>query len=276
MKTLENRVAVITGAGGGVGRCLATQLAASGCHLALVDINAEALQGTEAAVKAAARQVKVTQHCVDITDKEQMSALAAEVERQHGGVNILINNAGITIQKSFSTHSISDWERMININIWGVLYGCHYFLDGLRRADEAHIVNMSSMSAFMGLPNQSSYCATKSAVQGLSESLWAELADEGVGVTSVHPGAIKTDMIKATLAESDNLAAAKQNYEFAQRTGVTPEHAAERIIDAIRHKRLRIRVGKDSVMVDLLKRLLPKAIHKPMLKVNRDQKAITE
>jgi short-subunit dehydrogenase len=260
MKEFKGRVAVITGAGGGVGRCLAEALASRGCHLALVDISPDALKA--AAESVASHGIRTSQHRVDVTSREQMAALPDAVLAEHGQVNLLINNAGITYQKSFATHRIEDWERIVGINWWGVLYGCHYFLDALQAAGEAHIVNMSSMSGYVALPAQTSYCATKAAVRLFSESLWGELAKLNIGVTSVHPGAIKTDMIQATLASSDDVEAAKRNYEMAQRIGVTPEHVAERIIKAIERKSIRIRVGKDAVLLDVLKRLFPVGLQK--------------
>jgi short-subunit dehydrogenase len=262
MKTLKDRVAVVTGAGGGLGRALASELASRGSHLALVDVNAETV--AETASMLGEGPLKVTQHVVDVRDAAQMEALASEVLAAHSRVNLLINNAGITLQKSFATHSLADWERMIGINLWGVIHGCHFFLEALRAADEAHIVNISSMSAYAGLPSQSSYCATKAAIKGLSESLWAELAAEGIGVTSVHPGAIKTEMIQATVAESDDVAVAQRNYELAQRMGIEPERAAVLIAEAVLKNKLRVRVGRDAMLLDCLKRLLPVAIHRPM------------
>ncbi|MBW2427099.1 MAG: SDR family NAD(P)-dependent oxidoreductase [Deltaproteobacteria bacterium] len=260
MKEFKDRVAVITGAGGGVGRCLAQALAARGCHLALVDISPDALEATAKSV--ASHGIRTSQHVVDVTRREQMAALPEAVLAEHGQVNLLINNAGITYQKSFATHSIDDWERIVGINWWGVLYGCHYFLEALQASGEAHIVNMSSMSGYVALPGQTSYCATKAAVRLFSESLWAELEKLNIGVTSVHPGAIKTDMIQATLAQSDDVAAARRNYEMAQRIGVTPEHVAERVINAIERGSIRIRVGKDAVLLDVLKRLFPVGLQK--------------
>jgi short-subunit dehydrogenase len=123
------------------------------------------------------------------------------------------------------------------------------------------------MTGFVGLPMQSSYCATKAAVKGLSESLWAELAAEGIGVTSVHPGAIRTEMIQATLDESDDLAFAQRSYDLAQRTGIGADRAAAKIVAAVRRGKLRVRVGKDAVLLDLLKRWFPVAIHKPMRRI---------
>ena len=260
MKDLQGKVAVITGGAGGVGSALAARLADRGCHLALVDISEEAL--TKVVNELSVKNINITSHFVDITDKAQMSELPAKVLAAHGKVNILVNNAGITYQKSFETHSIEDWEKIIAINWWGLLYGCHYFLDALKDSGEGHIINLSSMSAFVGLPGQTSYCATKAAVKLLSESMWAEMEKLNIGVTSVHPGAIKTGMIQATLKNSDDLEAAQRNYELAQRIGVTPEHVAARIIKAIQKKDLRIRVGKDAILLDLLKRWFPVGIQK--------------
>jgi len=265
MKVLKDRVAVITGAGGGLGRALALELGGRGCHLALADVNAGALEESAAAVAGCG--VKVSRHVVDVTDRERMRAFPAEVLAEHGKVNLLINNAGITLQKSFENHSLEDWDRIVGINWWGVLYGCHFFLEALRAAGDAHIVNLSSMTGFLGLPMQSSYCATKAAVKGLSESLWGELASQGIGVTSVHPGAVRTEMIQATLAESDDLAFAKRSYALAQRTGIDADRAAKKIVDAVTRGRLRVRVGRDAVILDVLKRLLPSAIHKPMRRI---------
>lgn len=271
MKSFTNRVAVITGAGGGIGGALAADLAGRGCHLALVDVNAESVAKTANAL--AGSSVKVSQHVVDVTDAAQMEQLPGEVLAAHGAVNLLINNAGITLQKSFETHSLADWERVIGINLWGVLYGCHFFLDALRAADEAHIVNLSSMSGFLGMPGQSSYCATKAAVKGLSESLWAEFAVYGIGVTSVHPGAIRTEMIQATIAESDDIAAAQRNYDLAHKIGTDADRAAQIILEAVEKKKLRVRIGRDAVLLDWLKRLLPVGIHKPFLRLARQQLA---
>ncbi len=249
-------VAVITGAGGGVGGAVAAALAEKGCALALVDISAEGLAKTAGSLPSNAG--KVTQHIVDVTSKEAMQTLRDEVLAAHGGVNILINNAGITLQKSFSTHSLKDWERMVGINLWGVIYGCHFFDEALGQAEAAHVVNLSSMSSFLGLPGQSSYCATKAGVQLLSDSLWAEWGLRGIGVTSIHPGAIRTNMIMATLEESDDVEQAKKNFEMAHKTGVDPEYVAGKIIRGIEKNRKRVKVGKDAHLFHIIMRFFPR------------------
>lgn len=255
MDIKKGHVAVITGAGGGLGGALAQGLAAKGCALALADISPEALAKT---VKSLPSEVaNVTQHIVDVTDRKAMEKFRDDVLAQHGGVNILINNAGITLQKNFSTHSLSDWDRMIGINLWGVIYGCHFFDDALTEADNAHLVNLSSMSAFLGLPGQSSYCATKAGVQLLTDSMMAEWNLKNIGVTSVHPGAIRTNMIMATLEESDDIEQAKKNFDMAHKTGVDADYAATKIIRAIEKNKHRLKIGKDAHIFQFIQRFMP-------------------
>ena len=261
MKINKGSVAVITGGGGGIGRCLAQALAAKGCNLALVDINDDALNETLAAVSDYG--VKTTLHKADVTSFESVEALAADVLAQQGKVNILINNAGITIQKSFETHSIEDWHRVIGINLMGVIHGCKAFLPALKaiaKTEGAHIINMSSMAGLLGLPNQASYSSTKAAVRAISESLHAEHLHDNIGVTSVHPGAIKTKMILATLHESDNIEEAQKSYKMVEKIGNSPEYAAKRIVRAIEKRNIRIRIGKDAVILDILKRFFPNSL----------------
>jgi short-subunit dehydrogenase len=271
MKNFNNKVAVITGAGGGIGGALAKALARRGCHLALVDYNPDMLEKTLSTLTET--NVKLSKHIADVTDKKRMAALPDEIVAEHGRVDLLINNAGITLQKSFDTHSIEDWERILNLNFWGVLYGCKFFKPFLEKSKEAHVVNMSSMTGMLGLPAQSSYCATKAAVKGLTESLWAEWGAAGIGVTSVHPGAIKTDMMQATLKDSDDLAAAQKNMEMVAKIGMAPDAAAEKILRAVQKKKMKVLVGKDAVIMDAMKRFTPGLIHGLFAKVARKQLA---
>ena len=255
MKLTGETVAVITGAGGGLGSALARDLAERGCHLALVDISEDALEKTKASLSSKAGTVSL--HKVDVTDRSQMEALKDAVLSKHGQVNLLINNAGITLQKNFSTHTMEDWDKIIGINLWGVIHGLHYFDEALHSAKEAHVVNLSSMSSFVGLPAQSSYCATKAAVELLSTSLWAEWGAQGIGVTHVHPGAIRTDMILATLEDSDDIEAAKKNYEIAMKMGIDADKAATKIIKAVEKNKKKIRIGKESFIFDYVSRFTP-------------------
>jgi short-subunit dehydrogenase len=268
MKIEKGCVAVITGGGGGIARCLAQALAAKGCNLALVDINDDALNENLAALSEYG--VKTTLHNADVTSFESVQALAAEVLAQQGKVNILVNNAGITLQKSFENHTMADWQRVIGINLMGVIHGCNAFLPALKKAGQnegAHIINMSSMTGFVGLPNQASYSGTKAAVRAISETLHAEHLHENIGVTSVHPGAIKTKMILATLQESDDIKTAEKSYKMVEKIGNSPEYAAKRIVSAIEKNEIRIRIGKDAVIMDILKRFLPNSFSRKISKL---------
>ena len=267
MTELAGKVAAITGAASGIGRAVAIEMARHGCNIAIADIDRAGMDETQRLIASAASDVKVTIHRVDVSSAASVEQFAGEVVTEHGAVHLIFNNAGITLQKRFENHSLDDWQRMIGINLWGVIYGCKFFIPALRASGGGHIVNTSSMAAFLGLPTQSSYCATEAALKGLYVALWAELAGEGIRLTSVHPGAVMTEMIQATLAESDNMAIAQKNYKLAQAFGVSPELAAKIIVRAVRKNRMRVRVGFDSVLLDVLKRLLPRAIHWPMGKL---------
>ncbi|MGE3672806.1 MAG: SDR family NAD(P)-dependent oxidoreductase, partial [Polyangiaceae bacterium] len=174
MKQFKGRVAVVTGAASGIGRATALELAAAGCHLALADLNEAGLES--ARKQAEALGVRVTTHRVNVADLKAMERFVDEVVAAHGGVNILINNAGVAATSAFEEQSLSDYEWLVGINFWGVVYGCKLFLPHLKRADEAHIVNISSMFGLTGIPTQTAYCATKFAVRGFTESLWVELS----------------------------------------------------------------------------------------------------
>jgi len=132
---LQGKVAVITGAGSGIGRAIAKGLAKRSCHLALVDVSAQGLEQTLALLPVSS--AKYSLHVVNVTSEEAMKKLPEEVIKEHGVVDMLFNNAGTTIERSFDAHSMDDWRFMINLNLYGVLYGCHYFLPHLRVRPEA-------------------------------------------------------------------------------------------------------------------------------------------
>jgi NAD(P)-dependent dehydrogenase (short-subunit alcohol dehydrogenase family) len=260
MQELAGKTAVVTGAGSGIGRALARALAAEKCRLALVDIDAAGLEETRRLIAG----VPVSTHLASVADRERMAALPAEIQAEHGAIHLLFNNAGITISEPFEDSSLERLELVIGVNLWGVLYGCHYFLPYLKQAGEAQIVNTSSMAGFLGLPNQASYSLTKAAVKSLSETLRVELAVHGIGVTSLHPGAIKTNIMKAAVRYGGDAEETARLEELVMRFGMAPEKLAVRAIRAVKRNRMRQRIGFDSYLMDWLKRLLPVAIHAPL------------
>jgi len=251
-------VAAVTGAASGIGRATAERLAAEGCALALIDLDEGRLKEVGAAVEGLG--VRATCHVADVADAERMQALPSEIAAAHGGIHILVNNAGVSVLKNFEDHSLEDFQWLIGVNFWGVVHGCKFFLPELRKADEAHIVNISSMFGFVGVPGQSSYCASKFAVRGFSESLWAELRGSSVGVTSIHPGGVSTGITRTVRVKSEEARAQLQ--ESFDKYGHPPEDVARGIVKGIREEKLRVRVGIESYVVDWIKRLLPVGFHR--------------
>jgi len=263
LRVLAGRTAVITGAGSGIGRALAQAFGSEGCRLALVDVDPIGLEQTRRLLSG----VPVTTHVANVADRARMAALPAEIQAEHGAIHLLFNNAGVTISEAFEDSTLERLEFVIGVNLWGVLYGCHYFLPYLKQAGEAHIVNTSSMAAFLGLPNQTSYSLTKAAVKSLSESLRVELAGSNIGVTSIHPGAIKTQIMKAAARYGGDAEETARLEALVMRFGMAPERLASRVVRAVKRNRMRQRIGFDAYLLDWLKRLLPVAIHTPFRRV---------
>lgn len=254
---LAGKVAVVTGAASGIGRALAEVLARRGCSLALADIDEAGLAETARRVEAAGRRASA--HVVDVADWDGVLALADAAVAAHGGVDLLVNNAGVSVTGTLEEQSIEDLRWIVGVNLWGVIHGCKAFLPHLRRRPEAHIVNVSSVFGLIGLPTQSSYCATKFAVRGFSEALWAELADARIGVTVVHPGGVRTNIVRAS--RTADPAAREAMIERFERRAVSPEHVAEQIARGVERGALRVRVCRETYAVDWVKRLFPAGVH---------------
>lgn len=255
MRSFADRTAVVTGAGGGIGRATAEALAHRGCQVALVDLDAQALDGTADLLRRAGHRAST--HVADVTDAERMSSLADEVVDTHGGCNILVNNAGVTSAGAFEAETLDDLRWIVDINIWGVVNGCRAFLPALHQADEAHIVNMSSMVGLLGLPHNASYSLTKAAVRGFTEALRSELVTTSIGVTVVFPGAIRTGITASARGQEADRLAQMGTSRFAPLVMRPPSAVARRIVAAIEHDRARCVVGPDARAVDAFVRLLP-------------------
>ncbi|MGL4565095.1 MAG: SDR family NAD(P)-dependent oxidoreductase [Halioglobus sp.] len=251
MKQIKDRVAVVTGAGSGIGRALSLELARCGARLALVDVDASRLRDVKAAIEVLGGVASV--HQVDVSSKQQMSLLPQQVVAEHSAVHLLFNNAGVSVNHSFMEQELDDLEWITGINYWGVMYGCKFFLPYLLQADEAHIVNLSSSAGLTGMKGQSSYSATKFAVRGLSECLYIELAGTSVGITCVHPGAVATNILAAARMESSHREKMLRFFHMA----MPAEKAARLILRAVRKRRFKLVFCVDSRILDVLKRLAP-------------------
>ena len=259
MSFLSEGVAVVTGAGSGMGRCLAKQLAAMGSGLALSDVNEKGLNETVELLGAA--KAKVTQHIVNVADEAQVKAFADEVAAQHGRATVLFNNAGVALLGNFEEISLKDFRWLMDINFWGVVYGVTHFLPMLKKEKRAHIVNTSSLLGFFGAAGQSAYCASKFAVRGFTESLHHELAGTNVGVTCVHPGFIRTAIAKhAKPGERTGTNLHRESVARFDRVARTdPEVAAAKILRGVEKGKARILIGADAYFVDIWQRLKPES-----------------
>ena len=258
MDQLKDRVVVVTGAASGIGLQLAIQLIQQGAHVALVDVREEGLQQARKTLEAnhTPGNQRITYHQVDVSDAEQMQQLAIEVHQAHQQIDILINNAGIAIGKRFAEQSLEEFQKVININFSGVVYGIHAFLPFLKQANNAQIVNVSSIGGYATAPTFSSYSCAKYAVRALSETLWQELPE--INVLSVYPGGIRTELgaNSAIISEADTPG---QDNNSAR---TSAESAAQQIIKAIKKRRQRLFIGADAKILYVLERITPKGLNR--------------
>ena len=247
MKNLNNKVVVITGAGSGIGRALAVNLARKGSLLALSDVDEAGLAETVAlANQAGAPEVRSDR--LDVADRDAFAAYAAAVASHFGRVNVVINNAGVALAGEVADLSYDDMEWITRINFWGVVHGTKEFLPHLIASGDGHVVNLSSLFGLVAMPGQSAYNATKFAVRGFTEALREEmlLGKHRVGVSCVHPGGIKT-----AIARNARVAATEDKQKTAdlfdkKLAKMTPERAAEIIVRGIEKNQARVLVGMDA------------------------------
>lgn len=250
-------VAVVTGAGSGIGRALVGRLAEERCPLALADIDEAGLAKTAAAL--ARKRVEVTTHVLDVSDEAGVRAFAEDVVARHGRATLLINNAGVALLGRFEEISLDDLRWLMGINFWGVVYGVKYFLPILKKQPRAHIANLSSVFGIVAPAGQSAYCASKFAVRGFTEVLRHELEGTSVGVSCVHPGGIRTAIVQRARLGAGAAPATRDEVlaRFGKLAKMPPEAAAARIVRGIERGEPRILVGLDAVRMDFLQRLRP-------------------
>ena len=247
MKTLHDKVTVITGAGSGIGRSLAVQAAQHGALLAISDVNDAGLAETVDLVKAAgARELRSDR--LDVADRAAIEAYAADVAEQFGRVNVVVNNAGVALACDFADLDPDDVDWIFDINFWGVWHGTRAFLPHLIASGDGHVVNLSSLFGLISMPGQSAYNATKYAVRGFTEALREEMLIAGhpVGVTCVHPGGIKTGIARNARVSAREDQSATAEFFDKKLARMTPDKAAETIWRGVRRNQARVLVGVDA------------------------------
>ncbi|HKG59269.1 MAG TPA: SDR family NAD(P)-dependent oxidoreductase [Pyrinomonadaceae bacterium] len=252
---LDGRTAVVTGAASGIGRAIAVSLARRGCNLAIADIDEAGLADTAEMI----RDVRVSRHRLDVANRVAVAQFPDVVAAEHGGADVLVNNAGVAVGGTFEQVSDEDFEWLFEINFWGVVRMTRAFLPLLRASEDARVVNLSSVYGLVAPPEQTAYSASKFAVRGFSEALRHELDGSGVGVSVVHPGGIATSIVKnarlpAGVTEDE---IARRHEKYRKLLRLPPEIAGETIVRGIERRESRILIGSDAKVISLISRLWP-------------------
>lgn len=254
MEGFAGKVAVVTGAGSGIGRSLAVELARAGARLAISDVDTDGLADTEARVKAIGASVKADR--LDVTERERFATYADEVQQHFGVVNQIYNNAGIAFFGEVVNSEFSDFERVMNVNYWGVVNGTKAFLPHLIASGNGHVVNVSSIWGIFAAPGQSAYNSAKFAVRGFTEALRQEmmLSGDPVKVTTVYPSGVKTAIARnATGSDGLDMGELADMFDNQLAKG-SPDHAARGILNGVRKNKARVLIGPGARTFDLVVR----------------------
>lgn len=267
MSSFAGKVAVVTGAGSGIGRRLAQGLADRGASLALADVDPDALAETTRLVEA--RGASVRSDVVDVADSTAVATWADETAEHFGRVDQLYNNAGIGMTSDIDTTEIEATRRVMDVNFWGVVHGTLAFLPHLRASGDGHVVNISSLYGLLAVPSKSAYVAAKFAVRGYTEALRTEmlLSDEPVQVTCVHPGGVRTNVARNGIVGPGYDGNKIVELFETKLARTAPEVAAEVILKGVAANRARVVIGIDAKLLDLFVRLTGSYYQRPLARL---------
>lgn len=272
MKSFSQKNAVVTGAASGIGRALAIALSKEGCNLALADIDTDGLQETKSLVNPS---VICSLHLLNVSDHQAVYAFSEDVIKQHKAVHIVINNAGVGIaNKDVIDMEYEDFEWLMGINFWGMVYGTKAFLPYLLAEEEAWLANVSSVFGMISVPTQSAYNSSKFAIRGFTEALRQEVAQNKLHISSIHPGGIKTNIVKNSRGFFSDNDREEKVKDFDSMAMTTPDKAARTIIKGMKRNKKRILVGPDAWVIDKIQRLFPVGYPKILGKAFRKTVAI--
>ena len=253
--TLADKLAVVTGAGSGIGRATALAFAAEGARVAACDVDQGRLDSLRAELGDRAHEVRK----VDVADRAQMASFADAV----GVADIVVNNAGVAVGGTFLDTSLDDWDWLLGVNLKGVVHGCHFFIPKMvARGSGGHVINISSIFGIFPAPNTSAYVASKFAVLGMSQSLRAELAPHKIGVTAICPGMIATQIVADSRMSAGISPRKEKVVGIFRERGLAPAKVAEAILDAVRTNPAVRTVGKDAWAIHQLVKVAPRAAQK--------------
>ena len=266
MTEIKGKLAIVTGAASGIGRGTALELAKRGARLAISDLDRTGLAETAKRIEALGGQV--TTYLLDVADRDAVYAFAQEIETTHGGADIVINNAGVAQIARVDELSYEDFEWVMNIDFWGMVYGTKAFLPQIQKKGEGHIVNVSSIFGIVAVPSQAAYNSAKFAIRGFTEALRHDMKGTRIKVSCVHPGGIKTNIVRNARFLQSTQATAREEAAsgFDKMAMTTPEKAGRVIVNGIAKNKERILIGFDAKAIDWLQRLLPASYGKIMFR----------
>lgn len=252
MYELKDKVVLITGAGSGIGKALAKQLAAKGARLALADWDENGLAATAAEIGAPTVSAKL-----DVADRAAFEDFAVQVIEELGKVDVIINNAGVALLQTVQDMKYQDLEWLMNINFWGVVHGTHAVLPQMLQRGSGYIVNISSLYGQIAWPGNSAYCAAKFAVRGYTEVMTQDLKGTGVRALSVHPGGIQTNIVRNARVDKAGVSKSSLAAGFDKIAMTSADSAAKQIIKAVEKQKVKLIIGQDAKFLDRVQRLMP-------------------
>jgi NAD(P)-dependent dehydrogenase (short-subunit alcohol dehydrogenase family) len=254
---LSGKVAVVTGAGSGIGRASALLLASHGARVHAADLNGAAAEAVAAEIERA--DGNAVARALDVSDPDAVEALAESVFAAEGHVDVLHNNAGIGHAANIEATTIEDWQRVISVNLLGVAYGVQAFVPRmLRQRRPASVINTASMAGIVPTAKMAPYCASKYGVVGLSEALNAELSKRGIHVSAICPGIINTPIVATGIMRGDVAAIQAKATDFYARRGASPDEVARAVLKTIGKHQMIVPVPRRQVTVPyLLHRISP-------------------
>ncbi len=268
---LADKLVLVTGAGSGIGFEIARHFAAQGAKLLLVDINDVILEVARQKICTTGADCHI--YRVDVSDPEAMHDLSVRVQAEHGVLDVLVNNAGIAFLGSFRATPLAQWRRTLDINVMGVVHGCHYFLPDMLKAGGArHIVNIASAAGLAATANMSAYSASKHAIVGLSDCLALELSGSSVAISVVCPGVINTPIAQfsgSNVGKNISVEQVARLGEYYRIQGAAPSVVGAAVVDAVRTGKSLVLVGPFAALIYHLRRLSRTLLHKILVKESK-------
>lgn len=265
---LKDKKVCITGAASGIGRATAIAMGKSECRLFLTDIDEDGLNKTVDVITGAGGEVLLAR-AFDVGDYQAMRAFAADVHQRYGALDILINVAGVALFSQIEDMCHRDWEKVISVNLWGVVHGLECFVPEMIRAGRGgYIVSVSSTAGIIGLPWHAVYAGTKHALVGMSESLRYDLKKHNIGISVVCPGAVNTGLVQSVQINADQAATDKSRKLFLK-IAISPDKVADQIIGAIRTRKFMVITSWDIKLFYFVKKYCFPVYHLVMMTLSR-------